>query len=57
MDRQPDASLLLSCERPQAPPAKPTDIDVALGWIDAVQRFLDCDARHNALVLFVKGGQ
>ena len=57
VDRQPDASLLLSCERPQAPPAKPTDIDVALGWIDAVQRFLDCDARHNALVLFVKGGQ
>lgn len=37
------------------PPAKPTDNDVALGWIDAVQKFLDCDARHDALVRFVKG--
>lgn len=55
VDRQPDASLLLSCERPAPPPAKPTDNDVALGWIDAVQKFLACDARHAALVAFVKG--
>lgn len=55
VDRQPDASLLLSCEAPMPPPAKPTDNDVALGWIDAVQKFLDCDARHDALVRFVKG--
>ena len=57
VDRQPDASLLLSCERPAPPPAKPTDNDVALGWIDAVQKFLACDARHSALVTFVKGGK
>ncbi len=55
VDRQPDASLLLSCERPAPPPAKPTDNDVAMGWIDAVQKYLACEARHNALVLFVKG--
>lgn len=54
VDRQPDASLLLSCEQPSPPPLKPTDNDVALGWIDAVQKFLACDARHNALVQFVK---
>ena len=57
VDRQPDASLLLSCERPSPPPAKPTDNDVALGWIDAVQKYLACEARHNALVTFVKGGR
>ena len=56
VDRQPDASLLLSCEWPSPPPTKPTDNDVALGWIDAVQKFLACDARHKALVAFVKGG-
>lgn len=55
VDRQPDASLLLSCERPAPPPANPTDNDVALGWIDAVQKYLACEARHNALVQFVKG--
>lgn len=56
VDRQPDASLLLSCERPAAPPEKPTDNDVAMGWIDAVQKFLACEARHAALVQFVRGG-
>lgn len=57
VDRQPDSSLLLSCERPLPPPAKPTDNDVALGWIDAVQKFLACDARHAALATFVRGGK
>lgn len=56
VDRQPDASLLLPCERPAPPPERPTDNDVALGWIDAVQKYLACEARHNALVLFVRGG-
>lgn len=56
VDRQPDASLLLSCERPAPPPERPTDNDVALGWIDAVQKYLACEARHAALVEFVKGG-
>jgi len=55
VDRQPDSSLLLSCEPPAVPPEKPTDNDVALGWIDAVQKFLACDARHAALVEFVRG--
>lgn len=55
VDRQPDASLLLSCERPAPPPAKPTDNDVAMGWIDAVQKYLECEARHAALAAFVRG--
>ena len=57
VDRQPDSSLLLSCEPPAPPPEKPTDNDVALGWIDAVQKYLACDARHSALVEFVRGGK
>ena len=55
VDRQPDASLLLPCERPMPPPDKPTDNDIAMVLVDAVQKFLDCDARHAALVTFVKG--
>jgi hypothetical protein len=55
VDRQPDASLLLSCERPAPPPAKPTDNDIALVLIDAVQKYLACEARHAALAAFVKG--
>lgn len=55
VDRQPDASLLLPCVRPIAPPANPTDNDVALGWIDAVQKYLACEATHDELVKFVKG--
>lgn len=57
VDRQPDASLLLPCDRPAMPSEKPTDTDVALAWIDAVQKFLNCDARHGALSTFVKGGK
>ena len=34
------------------------DLKVDQMWTKRiVQRFLDCDARHNALVLFVQGGQ
>lgn len=57
VDRQPDASLLLPCVRPVAPPTNPTDNDVALGWIDAVQKYLACEARFNELATFVKGGK
>jgi len=57
VDRQPDASLLLPCDRPAVPPEKLTDTDAALGWIDAVQKFLNCEARHAALATFVKGGK
>lgn len=57
VDRQPDAPLLLPCERPVSPPANPTDNDVALGWIDAVQKYLACEATHDELVKFVKGGK
>lgn len=55
VDRQPDASLLLPCERPARPADKPTDTDVALAWMDAVQKYLACEARHAALAAFVKG--
>jgi len=57
VDRQPDASLLLPCERPMRPADNPTDTDVALAWIDAVQKYLNCEARHAALASFVKGGK
>lgn len=57
VDRQPDASLLLPCDRPQPPPSSPTDTDVALGYLDAVQKYLNCEARHAALAAFVKGGK
>ncbi len=56
VDRQPDSSLLLACERPTPPPAKPTDNDIAMVLVDVTQKFLDCEARHNALVTFVKAG-
>lgn len=57
VDRQPDASLLLPCERPRPPPDSPTDTAVALGYLDAVQKYLNCEARHGALAAFVKGGK
>ncbi len=57
VDRQPDASLLLPCSRPESPPDKPTDTDVALAWLDAVQKYLACEAKHSALATSVKGGK
>ena len=57
VDRQPDASLLLPCDRPRAPPDSATDTDVALGYVDAIQKYLNCEAKHGALASFVKGGK
>lgn len=57
IDRQPDASLLLPCARPAQPAQNPTDTDVALAWMDAVQKYLNCEAKHGALAAFVKGGK
>jgi len=57
VDRRPDASLLLPCGRPESPPDRPTDTDVALAWLDAVAKYLACEARHDALAAFVKGGK
>jgi hypothetical protein len=54
VDRQPDASLLLPCEWPKAPPLNPTDTDVALAWQDAVDKFLACARRQQDLATFVK---
>jgi hypothetical protein len=56
VDRQPDASLLLPCERPKPPPQNPTDTDIALSWQDAVDKYLACERRHGDLVTFVKAG-
>jgi hypothetical protein len=39
--------------RPAPPPPNATDNDIALGYVDAVQRFLECDARHRCLIEFV----
>ena len=55
VDRQPDPSLLLACTRPVPPPANATDNDIALALVDAVQRYLECEARQKALADFVKG--
>jgi hypothetical protein len=56
--RMPDSSLLLPCD-PPAPPSgeRPTDTGIALAWIDAVQKYLACAARHDALAAFVRGGK
>lgn len=56
VDRQPDPSLLAPPLRPSAPPDKATYNDALLGWMDAVQRYLDLEARFNALASFVKAG-
>jgi hypothetical protein len=53
VDRQPDASLLQPCTRPAPPPPNASDNDIALGYVDAVQRFLECEARYRCLVEFV----
>lgn len=55
VDRQPDPSLLQPCTRPVPPPAKATDNDIALALVDAVQRYLECEARQRALAEFIKG--
>ena len=57
VDRQPDPSLLVAPLRPSLPPAKPTYNDALLGWMDAVQRYLDLEVRFNALAAFTKGGK
>lgn len=57
VDRQPDASLLLPCIRPAVPPQPYTDNDVAQGYVNAVVAYLECEARHDALVTFVRGGK
>ena len=57
VDRQPDPSLLQPCTRPQPPPANASDNDIALALIDAVQRYLECEARQKALADFIKGGK
>jgi hypothetical protein len=57
VDRKPDPSLLQPCTRPVPPPAKATDNDIALALVDAVQRYLECEARQKALADFVKGGK
>lgn len=53
--RHPDASLLTKCERPIAPSDNPTDNEVANAWNDAVEKYLICEAKHDALVYFFNG--
>jgi len=58
VDRQPDASLLLDCRPPPAPPAGTITYGQAvLGWVDAVKAALDCRDEKRALAAFVKGGK
>jgi hypothetical protein len=57
VDRQPDPSLLMTPQRPTPPPENATYSDALLGWVDAVQKYLDLEAQFNALATFVKGGK
>jgi len=57
VDRQPDPSLLVAPLRPSLPPAKPAYTDALLGWVEAVQRYLDLEAQFHSLAAFVKGGK
>lgn len=50
--RVPAAELLAPCVMPDIPPATPTNIEAAVGWVQAVHLALECAARHAALVDF-----
>ena len=54
--RSPDPSLLQPCERPQPTGDLPSDNEIAVAWLDAVEKYLACEARHDALVKFEKEG-
>ena len=55
LSRQPDASLLLPCERPQSVDPQASDNEIAAAWLDAVEKYLKCERRHADLAAFVRG--
>ena len=52
--RVPSPALLEPCAVPSIPSANPTNIEAALGWVQAVHLALECKARHDALIDFEK---
>jgi hypothetical protein len=59
VDRQPDASLLLSCQDPAlvADPETATDNEVAAERIRVAEAYLACKRRHADLATFITGGK
>lgn len=51
---KPDSALLQPCERPKGVDVNATDKDIALAWLDAVQRYLECERRQADLAKFVR---
>jgi hypothetical protein len=54
---RPDSALLQPCERPRGVDPKASDNDIALAWLDAVQKYLACERKQEDLAKFVKGLQ
>lgn len=50
---RPDSALLQPCERPRGADPAMSDNDIALAWIDAVQKFLACERKQEDLAKFV----
>jgi hypothetical protein len=48
---------MLDCRAPQSPAEPVTYGRAVLGWVEAIQAFLDCRDEKRALAAFVKGGK
>lgn len=56
VQRVPSAELMTPCADPPIPSATPTAAEAATDWLTSVQVALECSARFNALVTFIKAG-
>ncbi len=52
---RPDPSLIQPCERPKGVDVNATDNEIALAWIDAVEKYLLCERKQQDLAKFVTG--
>lgn len=55
MAPRPDPTLLAACERPKGVDVNATDNEIALAWLDAVEKYLLCERKQEDLAKFVKG--
>lgn len=53
VNRMPAAELLVPCESPPIPSAKPTAAEAATDWVNSVKIALDCKAKDDALIKFI----
>lgn len=53
VNRMPAAELLVPCDSPPIPSAKPTATEAATDWVNSVKIALDCKAKDDALIQFV----